>query len=179
MISGAFGGYISASDPSLNFSYDEKETIVLPIGASVSLPIKAINKDNINGEVKISAGDKETIIGKENAYKGMYAEFVTSGDPYSFVLYGTEYITEPVTVRVVTATRHQYFNTNSVMISPHEFNFQVKVLDQPTEKLTVSAAADNYVKNNPSMYVENASSKILYLPFGRDASTKGVTLTAN
>ena len=125
MISGAFGGYISASDPSLNFSYDEKETIVLPIGASVSLPIKAINKDNINGEVKISAGDKETIIGKENAYKGMYAEFVTSGDPYSFVLYGTEYITEPVTVRVVTATRHQYFNTNSVMISPHEFNFQV------------------------------------------------------
>ncbi len=179
MISGAFGGYISDSDPSLNLSYDEKETIVLPIGASASLPIRAINKDNINGEVKISAGDKETIIGKENAYKGMYAEFVTSGDPYSFVLYGTEYITEPVTVRVVVATHHQYFNTNSSMISPHEFNFQVKVLDQPTEKLTVSAAADNYVKNNPSMYVENSSSKILYLPFGRDASTKGVTLTAN
>ncbi len=177
MISGAFGKLVSDSDPTLVFSYNEKETIVLPIGSSVRLPIKAVNKDNINGEVKISAGDKETIIGKENAYKGMYAEIRTSDDPYSFVLYGTEYITDPVTVRVVVATSHQYAGSTSYMISPHEFAFQVKVQDQPTEKITVSAAADQYVKNNPSMYVENSSSKILYLPFGKDASTKGVTLT--
>lgn len=179
MISGAFGKCTLDSDPTLVFTYDEKETIILPIGSSIRLPISAINKDNINGEVKISAGDHDTIIGKENAYKGMYAEINTNGDSYSFILYGTEYITEPVTVRVVVATSHQYAGSSSYMISPHEFAFPVKVQDQPTEKITLSAATDNYVKNNPSMYVESGSSKILYLPLGKDAATKGVTLTAD
>lgn len=178
MISGAFGQLVMDSDPTLVFDYNEKETIVLPIGSSVCLPIKAVNKDNINGEVKISAGDKDSIIGKENAYKGMYAELRTSDDPYSFILYGSEYITDPVTVRVVVATSHQYAGSTGYMISPHEFAFQVKVQDQPTEKIMVSAAADNYVKNNPAMYVENSSGKVLYLPFGKDAASKGVTLTA-
>ncbi len=179
MISGAFGKRVADSDPTLVLDYNEKETIILPIGSSVRLPIRAVNKDNINGKVKISAGGKETIIGKENAYKGMYAELLTSDDPYSFVLYGTEYINDPVTVNIVVSTSHQCAGFEGYMISPHEFNFQVKVQDQPTDKITVSAAADNYVKNNPSMYVENSSSKILYLPFGKDASTKGVTLTAD
>lgn len=179
MLSGAFGQVTTNADPTLVFTYDEKETITLPIGSSIRLPINAINKSNINGEVKISAGDKDTIIGKENAYRGMYAEVNVSQDVYSFILYGTEYITEPVTVRVVVATSHQYANSPGYMISPHEFTFPVKVEEQPTEKITLSAAADNYVKNNPSMYVESASGKILYLPSGRDAATKGVTLTAD
>ena len=106
----------------------------------------------------------------------MYAEFNTNDDPHSFILYGTEYISEPVNVRVEVGTSHQYAISDSYMISPHTLEFQVKVEEQPTESVVLSAAEDAYVKNNPAMYVENGSGKILYMPLGKDPSTKGVRL---
>ncbi len=183
MISGVFGKYISDADPTLTFEYDKAQTVILPIGSSKRLPINAINKDNLNGAVNIMVdiGNEQykSILGKDNAYKGMYAEFNTNDDPHSFILYGTEYISEPVNVRVEVGTSHQYAISDSYMISPHTLEFQVKVEEQPTESVVLSAAEDAYVKNNPAMYVENGSGKILYMPLGKDPSTKGVRLTAN
>lgn len=183
MISGVFGKCISDADPTLTFEYNKSQTVILPIGSSKRLPINAINKDNLNGAVNImvDTGNEqyESILGKDHAYKGMYAEFNTNDDPYSFILYGTEYISEPVNVRVEVGTSHQYAISDSYMISPHTLEFQVKVEEQPTESVVLSAAEDTYVKSNPAMYVENGSGKILYMPLGKDPSTKGVRLTAN
>ena len=186
MLSGAFGSVYgdTQADPTLTFEYDKTEMLVLPLAGSKRLPINVINKDNLNGAPKITVdtgnGTFKDIIGKENAHKGMYAEVNTQDDPYSFVLYGTEAFTEPLKVRVEVGTSHQCCGfSNSFMISQHTLEFQVKVQEQPTEKIMLSAAEDTYVKKNPAMYVEGTTDKLLYVPFGQDASKNGITLTAN
>lgn len=185
MLWGAFGSVYgdTQADPTLTFEYDKTETLVLPLAGSKRLPINVINKDNMNGSPKITVDTgNETfkdIIGKENAYKGIYAEVNTQDDPYSFVLYGTDALPQPLTVRVEVGTNHQCCEfKGAYMISQHTMEFQVKVQEQPTEKLTLSAAEDTYVKKNPAMYVEGATDKLLYVPLGQDASKNGITLTA-
>lgn len=185
MISGAFGSVLAnQADPTLTFEYDKEETLVLPVGGSKRLPINVINKENMNGVPKVTVdtgdGKFQDILGEENAYKGMYAEVNTQDDPYSFNLYGTEVFTTPMKVRIEVGTNHQYCGfSSSYMISQHTMEFQIKVQEQPTEKITLSAAEDTYVKGNPSMYVGEGSEQILYVPLGKEASTNGITLTAD
>lgn len=180
-ISGAYGEIVDNGNPTLVLSYDKTEQFTIPINSSLRLPINAINKDNINGDIKITAdfgsGTYQDILGK--SVSGLSAEVNTKDDPYSFILYGTEYITKPITVRVETGMGFQYAQSGEYWLSSHTMDFQVMVKELPTEEIHVSAAEDKYVKANPSMYVEKGSDKTLFIPLGKDASKNGVTLTAN
>lgn len=180
-ISGAYGEIVDNGNPTLVLDYDKTEQFTVPINSSLRLPINVINKDVINGDIKISAdfgnGTYQDILGK--SVSGLSAEVNTKDDPYSFILYGSEYITKPITVRVETGMGFQYAESGEYWLSSHTMDFQVMVKDLPTEEIHVSAAEDKYVKANPSMYVEKGSDKTLFIPLGKDASKNGVTLTAN
>lgn len=190
-ISGAFGKFAGSANPTLNLDGDPDEIITIPLGRSTRLPINAINKDTMYGSVKISVntgnGYQAILNTDENPkeesdkpvkeVQGISAEFNTEDSPYSFILYGTQTLTEPVKVRVQTTTRFQQAESDSFMDTPHVLEYQVNVKEQPTEKITLSVDENeaNW-KKNPAMY--DGEKKILYIPFGKDASKNGVTLTA-
>lgn len=191
-ISGAFGkNYgITGADPAIVLEYDKDETVIIPVGSSKRLPINVFNKDNVAGDpapaIEVDTGDPDehkrykNIIGKENAYNGVYAEYVEENNaPHSFILYGTEYVQE-MTVRVVANTYYQECNFNHGMVNNYTVSFKVGVQEQPTEKLDLSVKEeDPYFKRNPSMYVVKGTGKTLYVPNGQDPATRGVTLQAN
>lgn len=190
-ISGAFGKFAGYANPTLNLDGEPDEVITIPMGRSIRLPINAINKDTMYGSVKISVNTGngyQAILNTEENPKdasdkpvkevsGISADFNTEDDPYSFILYGNQAMTEPVKVRVQTTTRFQQAESDSFMDTPHVLEYQVNVKEQPTEKITLSVDENEAnLKKNPSMY--DAEKKILYIPFGKDASKNGVTLTA-
>ncbi len=193
-ISGAFGkNYgVTGADPAIVLEYNKDEKVIIPVGSSKRLPINVFNKDNVAGDpapaIEVDTGDPDehkrykNIIGKENAYNGVYAEFVLSDEkdknaPCSFILYGTDYA-QDMTIRVVANTYYQNCTFNHGMINNYTVSFKVSVEQQPTEKLDLSAEEDQYVKKNPAMYVVKGTDKTLYVPNGQDPATKGVTLKA-
>lgn len=192
-ISGSFGKNwwaIAGADPAIVLEYNKDEKVIIPVGSSKRLPINVFNKDNIADvpAIEVDTGDPNensryrNIIGKENAYNGVYAEFVLSDEkdkdaPCSFILYSTDYVQE-MTVRVVANTYYQECNFAQGMINNHTITFKVAAQQQPTEKIDLSAEEDPYVKKNPSMYVVKGTDKTLYVPNGQDPATKGVTLKA-
>lgn len=190
-ISGAFGKFAGYANPTLNLDGAPDEIITIPMGRSIRLPINAINKDTMYGSVKISVntgnGYQAILNTEENPQDasdipveevaGISAEFNTEDDPYSFILYGNQTLNEPVKVRVQTATRFQQAESDSFMDTPHVLEYQVNVKEQPTEKITLSVDENEAnLKKNPSMY--DGEKKILYIPFGKEASKNGVALTA-
>lgn len=189
-ISGAYGkNYgITNADPTISLEYNKTEKVIIPLGSSKRLPINVFNKDNVVGDpapaIEVDAGGTyKNIIGKENAYQGVYAEFVPADEkdknaPCSFILYGTEYADE-MTVRVVANTYYQECNFAHGMVTNYTLSFKVGVQQQPTESIALSAEEDPYVKRNPSMFVVKGTDKTLYVPNGQDPATKGVTLKAN
>lgn len=195
-ISGAFGALDNIPDsanPQIVPEYEKTETVIIPVGGSKRLPINMFNKDNVVSDpapaIQVDTGDTDpdkrykNIIGKENAYHGVYAEYVPVDDkdrnaPCSFILYGTEYADE-MTVQVVANTYYQKCNFAHGMVSNYTISFKVGVQEQPTERITLSAEEDQYVKRNPAMFVVKGTDKTLYVPNGQDPATKGVTLKAN
>lgn len=179
-ISGAFGGIVNNTDPTLTLSYDKNEIITVPYGSSLRLPINALNKDIINGDVKISVDTGDGVFKNilDTTVGGISAEFNTSDDPYSFILYGKDFVKDPVTVRVEMGTAFSYAKSANYWISSHTMEYQVKVEAVPTQKVTVSAAEDSSVKTNPDMYVEKDGNKVLYIPAKGTAATKGIKLSA-
>lgn len=181
-ICGAYGASVTTSDPTIKFLYDTNDTVVVPYGSSIRLPINAINDKTVNGDIKISVdtgnGVFQSILGEE--VNGLLAEVGTEEDPYAFVLYGKSYIDEPVTVRVEVGTAFPYCeaaNPNGYCTTPHTMEYQVKVSAVPTEQITVTAEEDTTVKANPSMYVQD-SDKVLYLPATKTMVQKGIVLSA-
>lgn len=187
-ISGAFGAItvdritsLSQADPVLNFSYKENEEIVVPINSSLRLPINVFNKDVLDGVVKIVVVDdqgNETNILNTGA-NGLRAEVDTTTNPYSFILYGEEYLKEPVTVKIEAGIGFSYADFANNWLSSHTFTYKVTVDDVPTESVSLSVSEDTYVKNNPEMYEDNGSKKALYIPVKSSAATNGVKLTAS
>ena len=186
-ISGAYGSVTvdretreSKADPVLTFSYKENDEVVVPVNSSVRLPFNAFNDDVINGniEVVIVDGDNEIdILDKE--VNGLKAEVDNSVNPYSFILHGTEYVKEPVTVKVKVGTAFKYANFDAYWINNHSFTYQVTVDDVPTESVVLSISEkDNFVKNNPTMYHDSGSKKTLYVEEDSSAATNGIKLTA-
>ncbi len=182
MLNGAFGQIVNSTDPTITLSYDQNEVITVPYGANLRLPINVLNKETINGNVKVSVdtgnGVFENIL--DNEVDGLYAEFDSKQDPYSILLYGTEYIETPVTVRVELGTKFAYANPStsaSYCGTSHTLEYQVRVRDIPTEQVTLSAANDGAVTRNPNMYVESPS-KVLYIPATKDMATTGILLSA-
>lgn len=182
VISGAYGAVVGRTEPSITYSYDKNEVIVIPYGSSLRLPINAINSANRNGAIKISVdtgnGVFENILNTEAG--GLYAEVGTSEDPYAFVLHGKEYIDEAVTVRVEVGVAYPYADpkvTGEYCITSQTMEYQVKVAAIPTKSVTVTAEGDSSVAANPNMYVQEPS-KILYMPARKAMIDNGITLSA-
>lgn len=190
-IYGAFGEFVSPNNvsPTINFTAGT-DPVVVPIGSSLRLPINAINSKTVSGVVKISMAQKQAdgkygdyqdiLVDPDHAVNGLYAEYNDQEDPCSFILYGSEYITEPVRVRVEVSVGFRYADSTSLgMNSPQTLDFDVMVKDVPTTDITLSAAEDPIVKQNPTMYVDKNGQKSLYISLNSQASKNGVTLTAN
>lgn len=178
-ISGAYANG-EGNNPKLQLSYQENERVDVPINSSKELPIYAFNSDVLNGNIDVVVVEGQTeqsIVG--TAKKGIRAEIDTSKNPYTITLHGEEYTTEPVTVRVKAATRFQLANSETYWIASQTFTYQVSVKNISTEKISVSAAEDTNVINNPSMYKEDGTTKTLYLPVAGYVANTGVRLTAS
>lgn len=179
-ISGVFGKLVlGQSDPTLTLSYTENERKVVPVGSELRLPINTFNKDVLNGAIKVYVvnGTEKTDI-LTGAVNGLSADIDTEKEPYSIILRGTGYIKEPLTVQVEAGTKFPVAQSTGYWISPHEFKYQVTVDDVPTDSVSISAAEDNLVKQNPSMYVEDGANKALYMPAKGAVANTGVKLTA-
>lgn len=181
-ICGAYGASVTTSDPTITFSYDKNDTIVVPYGSSIRLPINAINNKTVNGDIKISVDTGNSVFKSilEQEENGLRAEVGTEEDPYAFVLYGKSYLDKPVTVRVEVGTAFPYCEVgtpNGYCTTPHTIEYQVKVAAIPTEQITVTAEEDTTVKANPSMYVQD-SNKVLYIPATKAMVQKGIVLSA-
>ncbi len=175
-VSGVFG---VEGNTTLTLSYKENESKVVPIGSELRLPLNVFNQDVLNGAIKVyivNGAEKTDILTEE--VNGLRAEVDMTKEPYSVILHGSQYMREPVTVRVEAGTRFQRGTSANNWINTHTFNYQVTVEDVPTESVRITAAEDNTVKQNPAMYTEDGSNKSLYMPVKGSVANNGVKLTA-
>lgn len=186
-VSGAFGAVVQdretgtrQADPVLTFSYKENEEVVVPVHSEVRLPINVFDASILDGNVKIVIveGDKETDILGQTA-KGLWAELDRSTTPYSFILHGGDYVNEPLKVKVEAGSAFHYAGFDGCWLSNHTFTYQVTVKELPTESVSISAAEDTKVKQNPSMYREDGARKTLCVPVNNTAAETEIRLTAD
>ena len=189
-IEGRFTDYVS-NNPTLVLVQPEGEVQPVPINREYELNINAINKDTLYGDPTIYVIDGNTRqeiysikdgVENKSSYRGLSAKVTMDNTgKYHFSVTGTEYIDRknPVTLRIQFATGLQFMNTSAYWQSSQQIDYKVSVADVITEKVSLSAAEDSVVKNNPVMYEEKSEKeKVLYLSSGGQVLTNGITLTA-
>ena len=180
--------YVS-HDPALELEQPDGSTQSIPIGKEYQLNINAVNKDTLyNNALKISVidGTKAPVVIfntsngeiETDTYRGLSANMTydEKAKKYVFSVIGSEYIeTEnPVTLRIEFATGFQILQSSSHWQSSQTIDYKISVINVPTESVSLSAAEDNIVKNNPNMYVESNGQKSLYFPSAGSALSNGI-----
>ena len=175
-------------NPTLQFDNSANTSVTVPIQGSVTLPIRVLNSDTLNGVPTVTLIDNEGTShalykdgqSVEGGYEGLTVKVSQDEKTgvYSFTLSGTSYIKEAVKVRVEFQSKFRVLESNGFMINSHTVDYAVRVVDMPTEAVDISAAEDTVVKNKPTMYEETSVGKILYIPSTGQAATSGIQVKA-
>lgn len=175
-------------NPTLQFDNSANTSVTVPIQGSVTLPIRVLNSDTLNGVPTVTLIDNEGTShalykdgqSVEGGYEGLTVKVSQDEKTgvYSFTLSGTSYIKEAVKVRVEFQSKFRVLESNGFMINSHTVDYAVRVVDMPTEAVDISAAEDTVVKNKPTMYEETSGGKILYIPSTGQAATSGIQVKA-